>query len=280
MARLLIYFLSMSIIVSGCQSGVDWYKKDMSAIDSVDYADKLLQGMLRTYYQGTPPAELVLHEAQKFDSTNAAIWRELGVPYLKRGYYNKFYYYYDKAVEYDAVTWQGWRGYIYLYFYRDFEKAIADFNATDTLTVDFTDYPQGQSVDYMRGIAYYGLNDFENAHKFFNKYITEVTDSQDESWVDPKAFLYKALTFKAEANNERAIEYFDKVIKYDGSLADGYYHKSAALLAMGHKSAASELVEQAQSQFEAGSFHKRPYIEVLKQIYIEDIELLKQLINE
>ncbi|MEM1407268.1 MAG: hypothetical protein AAGG59_10870 [Bacteroidota bacterium] len=280
MERLLIYVLSIGLLAFGCQPKVEWYKKDLVSVDSAEYAQKLLQGMLKTYYQGTPPAEVVLYEALKFDTTNAALWREFGVPYLKRGYYHKSYYYYGKAVQHDPATWQGWRGYNYLYFYRDFVRAIADFNATDTLTENFTDYPQGQSVDYMRGIAYYGLDDYYNTHNYLDKYIAEVMKQQDEAWVDPKAFLYKGLAYLAVNENKEALEYFDKVIKYDGSLADGYYHKARALLALGRPGEVYTLINKALTQFEAGSFHKRPYIEVIGQIYLEDIEQLKNVIDE
>ncbi|MEM9856631.1 MAG: hypothetical protein AAF843_04725 [Bacteroidota bacterium] len=280
MARLQIFFLSICLLGFGCQFEKNWYKKDLSKIDSAAYAQNILQGMLSSYYQGTPPAEVVLHEALKFDSSNAALWRELGVPYLKRGYLQKSYFYYDKAVLHDPATWQGWRGYNYLYFYRDFDRAIADFNATDTLTENFTDYPQGQSVDYMRGIAYYGLGDYYSAHKYFDKYINEILKERDESWITPKAFLYKGLTYLAVNEHAKATQYFDKAIEYDGSLADGYYHKARALLALDQLTEAKDLLNTALTQFESGSFHKRPYIEVLDQIYIEDIQKLKMEIDE
>ena len=40
-------------------------------------------------------------------------------------------------------------------------KSIADFNASDSLTT-YLDYPQGHSVDFWRGIAYLGANDYDN----------------------------------------------------------------------------------------------------------------------
>ncbi|MEM6526521.1 MAG: tetratricopeptide repeat protein, partial [Bacteroidota bacterium] len=148
------------------------------------------------------------------------------------------------------------------------------------LTENFTDYPQGQSVDYMRGIAYYGLMDYKNAHEYFDLYVGEVLESQDESWADPKGFLYKGLAYLSENKNDSAIEYFDKVIKYDVSLADGYYHKVRALLALHRLDEARSLIDKALTQFQSGSNHKRPYVEVMDQIYIEDIEELKKKLDD
>lgn len=262
-----------------CQREADLYQKDLTGIDSAQYAHKLLYGMLASTYQGTPPAEVALFEAQKFDTTNAAIWREFGVPYLKRGYFTESYDYYQKSVDYDAATWQGYRGYNYLYFYRDYEKAIADFNATDSLTENFIDYPQGQSVDYMRGIAYYGLGDYENSRRYFNKYKAEILVKYDESWVDTNVFLYYGLGFFKENNLDSAQHYFDKVIKYNSSIADGYFHSANISFRKGKYFEALDLIKLSEKYFNQGSYHMRPYTEVLDQIYIEDIETLKSAIE-
>jgi tetratricopeptide (TPR) repeat protein len=279
MVRLLIYSLSLFVLCVSCQK-TKWYKKDFSEVDQKEYAQQILQGMLKSYYQGTPPAEHMLFEAQKYDSTNAAIWRELGVPYLKRGYYHDSYYYYDQAVKFEPETWQGYRGYNYLYFYRDFDRAIADFNATDSLTLDFTDYPQGQSVDYMRGIAYYGLGNIERSQEYLHKYINEITSKSDESWVDTYAFLYCGLGYLKEEKPDSAILYFDKLIKYNSNLSDGYFHKASTLFYKGELVEAKKLVDKAEELFKTDSFHKRPYIEVLNQIYMEDIDKLKSQIQD
>ena len=278
MVRLPIYCLSLFVLCISCQKA-NWYKKDLSEVDKKEYAQQLLQGMLKTYYQGTPPAEHMLFEALTYDSTNAALWRELGVPYLKRGYYNESYYYYAQAVKFEPETWQGYRGYNYLYFYRDFERAIVDFDATDSLTLDFTDYPQGQSVDYMRGIAYYGLDNILKSKEYFQKYIDEITSKSGENWVDTYAFLYFGLCYMKEEKPDSAITYFDKLIKYNPNLSDGYFHKANILFDKGEMVEAKKLIDKAEELFKTGSFHKRPYIEVLDQIYIEDINALKSQIQ-
>jgi hypothetical protein len=147
------------------------------------------------YYQGSPGCQAMLIESLRMDSSNADAWREYSIPYLKRGIGHEWIGPIDSAVKYDAFTWQGYRGYNKLYFYRDFDGAIADFNATDTLTPGFTDYPQGQSVDYMRGIAYLGKKEFKNAIAYLERYMEEVTNEQGVEWADAYAFLYLDCVF-------------------------------------------------------------------------------------
>ena len=77
---------------------------------------------------------------------------------------------FNKAVKVNPEVWVPYRGYYYLSFYRDYKKAIADFNASDTLTT-YLDYPQGQSVNFWRSVAYLGLKDYAKALEFWNIHI-------------------------------------------------------------------------------------------------------------
>ncbi|MDC1460459.1 hypothetical protein N8345_01135 [Flavobacteriaceae bacterium] len=84
-----------------------------------------------------------LEEIIRLDPKHCDAIRELSVAYLKRGMPHEWKPTMDRAVECDAVRWQTWRGYNYLYFYRDYQNANADFNASDTLTPNHIDSPQG-----------------------------------------------------------------------------------------------------------------------------------------
>jgi len=229
------------------------------------------------HYQGTPRHMNTFAYALELDSTKAETYRELSVTYLKRGIPHKWKDWYDGAVKYDPETWQPWRGYLYLWFYRDYKKAIADFDASDTLT-DYIDHPQGHSVDFWRGIAYLGLNDYENSISYWDKHIKKETDESGEDWVELEAFLYRGIAHYESENLEKAVEDFDKAIKYFKQSADAKYYKSKILFERGNTKEASELVKEAITDFKDGYFNNRPYVETLRQIYIEDLEDLKQSI--
>lgn len=284
MVKFLIFFLKGSFIfpfllIFSCKNE-KWYKKEFSDEDKKKLSAQLLAGDGNFFYQGTVPEQFVLDQALEFNPENAAVWRKKSVAYLKRGLAVEFNKYYKKTIAYDPVTWQGWRGYNYLYFYRDYESAIADFNATDTLTPNFIDYPQGQSVDYMRGLCYYGLNNDSTALEYFSKYIEEITLEKDESWVDVYAFLYRGLTFEKLGNPDAAIVDFNKALKYYPNFADSFYHLSRIYNKRGDFKTAKKLIEEAKKYFKMGYYHQRPYIEVQEQIYLVDIENLEKLIDK
>jgi len=192
-------------------------------------------------YQGTQESINAFAKAVEYDSTHAESWRELSIPFLKRGMPHLWKKYIDKAVELDPVAWQGYRGYNYLWFYRDYKSAIADFDATDTLTPNFTDAPQGHSVDFWRGIAYLGLKDHKKSIAYFDKHIEKETKETGEDWVEHEAFLYRGIAhYESEKDKEYlskikenkyelALKDFNTLLKYNSDFADAKYYKALIL---------------------------------------------------
>jgi len=226
------------------------------------------------YLQGSPQSMQLLEEAIALDSTYAEALREYSVANLKRGMPHEWKPKFDNAVHHDAKTWQGYRGYLYLWFYRDYKKAIADFNALDTLTPHM-DYPQGHSVDFWRGISYLGLKNYKNSILFWNKHITKETEDTGEDWVEMEAFLYRGIAYYESGEKAKAIEDFNKLILYFKNSADAKYYKALILFNEGEKKEALKSINDAVVDFNNGYYNNRPYVETLRQIYLEDLEELK-----
>ncbi len=166
------------------------------------------------------------------------------------------------------------RGYLYLIFYRNYKKAIADFDASDTLT-DYIDHPQGHSVDFWRGIAYLGLKDYENSIAYWDKHIQRETEESGEDWVELEAFLYRGIAYYESGNFDKALEDFDKAIQYFKQTADAKYYKALILNQQGYQDEALRLLDDAIVDFKAGFYNHRDYVETLRQIYLNDLEELK-----
>jgi len=274
MDKLLKFFLSIFsvLFIYSCNETT----KEPENESSRELAEKALKSG-ENLLQGSPESMKRIEEAIALDTTYAEAIRELSVAYLKRGIPHKWKPIFDKAVEKDAAAWQPWRGYLYLWFYRDYKKAIADFNASDTLT-DYIDHPQGHSVDFWRGIAYLGLNDHENSIAYWDRHIAKETEESGEDWVELEAFLYRGIAFYEAKEPEKALENFNKVIQYFKQSADAKYYKSLVLFEQGNFEEALKLVEEAIADFEAGYFNNRDYVETLRQIYTENLEDLKEAI--
>ena len=300
------YFLSVLVVLClfSCE---DESERKKRALDSFHY------GM--QHYQGTEESINAFAKAVELDPTHAESWRELSIPFLKRGMPHLWKPYIDKAVELDPITWQGYRGYNYLWFYRDYKSAIADFDATDALTPNFTDAPQGHSVDYWRGIAYLGLKDYDNCIAYFDKHIQKETEETGEDWVEHEAFLYRGIAHfeknksKTYLDNtpsrfQLALNDFNTILKYNTDFADAKYYKALTLfeeskmlqqrLQVENKTRsnnhrvklmkeqlqqnlieASQTINEAIESFQNGYSVRRPYVETIRQLYLEDFITLQ-----
>lgn len=252
------------------------YKKEFNETDVKFFNDCRWFG---SYYQGTVAEEFVIKEGLKWNSEKASLWRELGIAYLKRGIPVGFYPHYEKAVAYDPVEWQGYRAYIYLYFYRDYERAIADFNALDTLTPNFVDHPQALSVDYMRGICYLKLNEFEKALQYFDKHIQDEIETVGGDYLATYAFLYKGISHFKMDQLEEAIQILEKGHKIHDQNADLLYWLAKCYLLKGEKNKALNSIKRSSVLFKEGYHHSRSYTEDFYRTYLVDIEQLAKEIH-
>ena len=268
----------LGLLVS-CAQPTGFYKKEFSKEEQMELAKQLIAGR-GFYYQGSEGEQLILQESFDYDSTNATIWREFGVPYLKRGIAAEWRYYYDKAVEIDPLNWEGWMGYLHLYFYRDYENAIKNFDKTDELTPDIVDYPQSLSVDYMRGICYLKLDKYDKALFYFNKHIEYEKQSTGIEYIGSHTFLYKGITLMKMNQFDKAIEAFELGLVHNKDNCDLMFWLSKLKHKNGEHVLAVSLIRKAIIQFEKGHFNSRPYTEDFFQTYLPDLEDWELRLNE
>ncbi|MGB1041891.1 MAG: tetratricopeptide repeat protein [Tenacibaculum sp.] len=268
MEKLLKLFLSIIAVISLASCNQNEFTKR-------ELAEKRYKEAIR-FRQGSTPFQNGIVEAIAIDSTYPQAVYELSVAHLKRGMPHKWKPQYEKAVKLDSVTRIPWRGYLYLWFYRDYKKAIADFDASDVLTPNFIDAPQGLSVDAWRGIAYLGLKNYEKSIFYFDKYIDKEIADFSENSVDVTAFLYQGIAYLELENYPKALACFNKLIKNNYSFsADGKYYKALILAKQGKTAEANTMIDAAIKDFNDGYYNKRPYVETLRQLYLEDLLILK-----
>lgn len=276
--RKLLLFFILSVFLS-CQKD-NLYSKEFSVTERKYLARSFVQG-IDNYRQGSPEQHFLLIEALKSDSTFADIYREIGAPRLKRGIITESIKAYSKAVEYDALGWQGWRGYMYLYFYRDYDNAIKDFDTTDSLTPNFIDYPQSESVDFMRALCYLMKKDYGSALIYFEKYFKHESTIEDLDYVESRAFLYYGMVYYETGNFEEALVKFDLGIKHNNNADLMFWKTKTLLLLNANKKDIINSFNITIELFEEEIRNRRPYVEEFFEIYKEDfLELEKTIANK
>lgn len=225
--------------------------------------------------RGSPENMRLLEKAVIVDPKNDLAWRELSLPYLYAGMIKDWNENMSKAVELNAEEWQAWRGYQKLYFFRDYSGALFDLDATDTLTRNQVDYPQNISVDYLRGLCYLGLKQYDKSTEYFQKYIKDESQKVGEKYVDETAFLYLGIVANYQEDYETAIGYFNRAIAYESGPADIDYHKASAMLKLGEIDKAQELLLNAKKKFKDDERLKAFFYEAIEELYIQDIRTLE-----
>jgi len=280
MKNLIYYFPLLMLLITccisiSCQQTTGLYKKEFTTKEKEKLAKQMPNSLLRKFYQGSVSEVMVLREALMFLPRDAKLWREIGVPYGKRGMAAEFYENYGKAVKYDPLNWQGWRGYMYLYFYRDYERAIADFDSLDKLTPNFVDYPQSTSIHFMRAICYLQLDDYDKALTYWDLHLEEELKTGTEDYIDPKTFLFQGITYYKKGDLIKAQESIDRGLKHIKNNADLWLWSAKLALHNNELDKALKALEKAQTQFDKGYYNYRRYVEEFYQMYQSDIDELK-----
>lgn len=274
MDKLMRLFLSLLIIFCffSCES-VEHEKKIFTEEERLEYAKLLIPSRSR-HEQGGSGEAMLLRESNSLDSTNASVYRYMSIAFIKRGFGAEFYPLYAKAVELDPLTWLGWRGYMFLYYYRDYNRAIKDFDALDPLTPNFVDYPQAQSIDFMRGIAYLGLDDYDTAIEYLDKYIEYESESIGIEYIDDKAMLYKAIALFKQEKISEALKVIDLANSYSFKSSEYYFWKAKCLTKQNQKEEARDHLNIAETKLAQGNHFDRNYVDEfyqLHQAYIDDL---------
>ena len=211
-----------------------------------------------------------LFEILKFqEPENDKLYFEQSVPFNKRGYYAKGFSILDKAIELNPKVHLGYRGYMKLRFLRNYKAALKDFDRLDTLTENFVDAPWGEDIDFLRGEAYFGLENYEKAIIHFKKSI----ENQGEDWVDNQTYVYLGLSEYRLGNLKEAITYHQKALSQSKYTVEAHIALAKIYAEQNKTEAANTHLEQAKKYFN----YKRddPYNEYLNEVYKSDLVQLE-----
>lgn len=178
----------------------------------------------------------------------------------------------NMAVKYD-INEAGYYGWVLLYYYRDYKNAIKYLTIYDSITPNTTDYPGGESLNSLLGIAYLQLGDFEKSVQQFDVYINEISNnfSLGEKWIDPYILIYKGIALTKLQKNEEAILLFDKALVRYNKSPEATYYKALSLIALNRNEEVCNNLNQSLQNY--SNKKSDIYIELPFEIYNKDIEL-------
>ena len=230
-----------------------------------------------TYRQGSELEQIYYDSIISLNPNYDEAWFEKSAWSIKIGDYTNYFKYMNKAVELNPKVHIGWRGVVRLYYLRDYEGAIKDFETYMDLYPNQQNLAaRGEPVLLLLGKAYWQMEEYETAIEYFNDYIEEETETSGEYWVDINAFLYKGICLYKLANYQDALESFKKGIQYNKKFPEAYYHAGKTLVELRKNSQACDYFLKAKQYAENGHIKRDGYREVFGQLYYEDIVLALQ----
>jgi len=287
MVRSSKYFHSVIIIIAitmlfiSCEKEAILYKRVYTDKEKLALSESLLNSAgTDAYYQGSVAERMIIHEGNKYNPDNAWGQREIGVPYLKRGFAAEANQYYELAAAYDAEEWLGYKAYCWLYFYRDYETALDEVNRFDALTPGEVDYPQSTSVNYMRGICYLQLGRYDEAIDALTLHLNHEIEAVGHKYIEPLPYLSLAMSYQKNGDFEGADSLYSLGIKYNNTTSDLYYYKAKNLLNLNQIEESKVNLDLAQDWYSKGAKNLRPYVEEFFAIYQEDLDELSGEIDE
>ena len=107
--------------------------------------------------------EMIEKSIKKLRNFRASEYHLVSIQNTKNGNYNKAIEYLDKASELEPKEVDGYYGWLLLYYYRDYEKALFHLNRYDLFTPNFDDYVGDDNILYAKALCYKELGQYSKA---------------------------------------------------------------------------------------------------------------------
>ena len=229
--------------------------------------DSALSLKRKGYYQGSMYSQINYDSLISIDPNNAGLYQGKSIPHTKIGDYHIAFPLLEKAYELDPKETGYYYGWLLLYYYRDYERAIKKLNEYDDFTPNQPDFAWGEHVNYLKGLCYKQMGEFEKAQAEFDTVI-----ELEEDYVDVYAFVYRGICKMKLNRHKEAIIDFEKAIDNYSNNSMAYFYKGLAYQKLGLSKLSKEAYQNALSLLKKGFLNRDPYHEAFNAISMEMVE--------
>jgi tetratricopeptide (TPR) repeat protein len=195
--------------------------------------------------------------------------RHSSVQNTKNGFFVQAIEKLDKACSLDATT-HGYYGWVLLFFYHDYKRALEHFNSYDNLTPTFSDVANGDDIHFLKGIAEMKLGNYKNSINEFNLSERIANERGGKLNFPFELQLYKGRCYEKIGNYSNSLKCYDTANKI-AEVADNYYYKGMLLKKMKKGKQSLYNLEKAYQLIKVGRKNRDNYYEVFEEIYIQDV---------
>lgn len=242
--------------------------------DSACYKACLLYNQGGNFPQGSRRSQQLRDSAVQLCPTMAYAWRELSVPYLKRGDLRTWRTYIDKAVALKPEDYLHIRGWCRFKFVKDYEGALEDLHRADSLP-HYILLRSGDgywNIYTMMALCYRELGKYKEALYYFNKGIDSVITQYGYEQTGMFDYLYRGVLKLKMKDYAGALADFDLQEKRCDNYRETPYYRGLTYLAMGDRPKALQHLSEAARIYKDGNFFNDPYCEMPDAVYFSDIK--------
>jgi tetratricopeptide (TPR) repeat protein len=242
--------------------------------DSCHIKACLLYNAADKFPQGSRQSQQYYDSAIKTCPDYAEAWREISVPYLKRGDFFTWRKYIDKAVALKPYPFLGIRGWCRFKFLRDYEGALVDLRRFDTLTAFHPSYSGDGNYNLyiVMALCERESGNYQQALHYFSLGIDSVLSQKGEAWIGFSDFLHRAVTKMRIKDLTGALDDLNRQIKKYDNYAEIYYYQGLVLQLMHREKEALTSLEKARALAASDHHLSDIYCEMPDEVFIVDID--------
>lgn len=230
-------------------------------------------GYLDVYNGNNERGNAIMNYAiSKLDTIDADIYHSLSVQNTKNGNYSISIPALEKTMEMSPEEASGYYGWVLLYYYKDYERALKILEIHDAFSPDFQDAPMGEDIHYLKGLAQMQLHNYEVAIREFDEYINLVDSTSGEAFVDVYAFVQKGRCLANLEQFDKAVLSYKRAIKNYDNCTEAYYFMGITQMEMLQTEKACENFNIAHELIKQGFKSSDNYVEYFHEVYQLQIE--------
>lgn len=237
-------------------------------------------GQLLWYGKNQLGNEMSCYAMSKMDTITSSTYHAFSVQNTKNGNYSLARNALDQMLVLEPDDGSRYYGWLLLYYYRDYEKALEVLEMHDALTPNFSDEPMGENINYLKGLAKMQLDSLEPALVEFNFYIDEVGLEHGEDWVNIDAYINKGTVLAKLNRHAEAVETYKKAIKHFESSTEGYYYLGLSQMRLGELEEAMKSLNVAKGLIDQNRKQSDGYVELFHEVYKQDISNAIVAVND
>lgn len=231
------------------------------------YDENLLNLQRKQYYQGSKKRQVNSDQLIAINPNESSYYQGKSMAHTKIGDYHIAFPLLEKAWDLDAKETGYYYGWLLLYYYRDYERALDKLETYDNFTPDSPDFCWGEHINYLKGLCHKQMGNYERAISEFDRLI-----AYEGEFVDVYAYVYRGICQQKLNRHEAAIKDFDLAIQAYDNCSMAYFYKALSLQELQSVEQAEQSLLKSKALVQEGYLKRHAYHEAFDGISLEMIE--------